>query len=94
MLIGRVARGGSQELDLRGDKRHTKTGTKFTKNMIKKAVYRYSSKLTKFFRKIREILTFLEERVIVSSPNPGSVTARSSVSVALFSESCSLPLCL
>ena len=58
MLIGRVARGGSQELDLGGDKRRSKIGTKFTKNMSKKAVYRYSSPLTKLFRKIREMLTF------------------------------------
>ena len=58
MVIGRVARGGSQELDLGGDKRRTKTGTKFTENMSKKVVYRYSSKLTKFFRKIRKMLTF------------------------------------
>ena len=44
MLIAGVARGGSQELDLGGDKRRTKTGrpSKFTKNMSKKAVYRYS----------------------------------------------------
>ena len=53
MLIGRVARDGFQELDLGGNKRRTKTGTKFTKNMSKKLVCRYSSKLTKFFRKIR-----------------------------------------
>ena len=52
MLIGRVARGGSRELDLGGDKRRTKTGTKFTKNISKKVLYHYSSKLTKFFRKI------------------------------------------
>ena len=36
MLIGRVATGGSQELDLGGNKRRAKTGTKFTKNMSKK----------------------------------------------------------
>ena len=53
MLIGRVARGGSQELDLGSNKRRTKRGTKFTKNVSKKLVCRYSSKLTKFFRKIR-----------------------------------------
>ena len=58
MLIGRIARGGSQELNLEGDKRHTKTGTKFIKNMSKKAAYRYNSKLTEFFWKIREMLTF------------------------------------
>ena len=58
MLIGRVTRGGSQEPDLEGDKRRTKTGAKFTKNMSKKAVNRYTSKLTKFFMKIKEMLTF------------------------------------
>ena len=41
MLTGRVAIAGSQELDLGGDKRRTKTGTKFTKNTSKKAVYPY-----------------------------------------------------
>ena len=70
MLIKRVTKGGSLELDLEGNKRRTKTGTKFTKKMSKKVVYRYSSKLTKFFRKIRNADVLRGTRVTVLTSQP------------------------